>query len=132
MKEEPTTSMPTLLIVEDDVDLNGAYHTILSSSGYDVATAFNGKEALDVLATLPTEPQVIFLDLRMPIMDGLEFLRQYDAPKHPDTTVIVFSNYDAQKEVNEAYDLGAERYVLKARATPSELIRIVRDITAST
>ena len=61
---------------------------------------------------------------------GLEFLRQYDALKHPDTTVIVFSNYDAQKEVNEAYDLGADRYVLKARATPNELVRIVRDITA--
>ena len=119
-----------ILIVEDDVDLNGAYHMILSSSGYDVETAFNGREALDQLAQADEPPRVIFLDLRMPVMDGLEFLRQYDALKHPDTTVIVFSNYDAQKEVNEAYDLGADRYVLKARATPNELVRIVRDITA--
>ena len=124
------TNKVKILIVEDDVDLNGAYHMILSSSGYDVETAFNGREALDKLAQVDEPPRVIFLDLRMPVMDGLEFLRQYDAPKHPDTTVIVFSNYDAQKEVNEAYDLGADRYVLKARATPNELVRIVRDITA--
>lgn len=124
------TNKVKILIVEDDVDLNGAYHMILSSSGYDVETAFNGREALDKLARADEAPSVIFLDLRMPVMDGLGFLREYDAPKHPETTVIVFSNYDAQKEVNEAYDLGADRYILKARATPNELVRIVRDITA--
>ena len=59
-----------ILIVEDDVDLNGAYHMILSSSGYDVETAFNGREALDQLAQADEPPRVIFLDLRMPVMDG--------------------------------------------------------------
>lgn len=117
-----------VLIVEDDPDLNDAYEMILSSSGYDVLTARNGKEALEVLEA-NDEPRIIFLDLRMPVMDGIEFLKVYDAPKHPETTVIVFSNYDAQKEVDEAYELGADRYVLKARATPNELVRIVRDIT---
>lgn len=118
----------SVLIVEDDADLNEAYEMILSTSGYDVTTARNGKEALELLEN-SEDPRIIFLDLRMPVMDGIEFLKAYDAPQHPATTVIVFSNYDAQKEVDEAYELGADRYVLKARATPSELVRIVRDIT---
>lgn len=123
------TKQPKLLIVEDDVDLNDAYRMILSSAGYEVAQAFNGEEALKYIQQ-NGDPRIIFLDLRMPVMNGIEFLEHYDAPQHKDTTVIVFSNYDAQKEVDKAYNLGAHRYVLKARAAPKELIRIVEDTLA--
>lgn len=119
-----------ILIVEDDSDLNDAYRMILSLEGYTVTTAFNGEEALEVLKTID-EPKLIFLDLRMPVLDGIGFLEKYDTAAHPSTAVIIFSNYEAQKEVDEAYELGAHRYVLKARATPNELTRIVRDITMS-
>lgn len=118
-----------ILIVEDDVDLNNAYNMILSSVGYDVVSSHNGQEALDEIEK-NGDPRIMFLDLRMPVMDGIEFLEKYDAPKHKDTTIIVFSNYDAQKEVDRAYELGAHRYVLKARAAPKELIRIVEDTLA--
>ena len=99
---------------------------ILSSAGYDVTSTYNGKEALELIDK-DGDPAIIFLDLRMPVMDGIEFLKQYDAPKHDKTTVIVFSNYDAQHEVDEAFDLGAKRYVLKARAAPKELLKIVEN-----
>ena len=118
-----------ILIVEDDVDLNGAYEMILTSSGYSVSTAFNSAEALDVIKR-EGEFDIIFLDLRMPVLEGFEFLIHSDAPSHDDTTIIVFSNYDAKKEVDEAYELGADRYVLKARAAPKELIKIVDDIAS--
>lgn len=119
---------PNILIVEDDLVLNEAYKTILSSAGYVVATAFNGKEAL--AAVKKQEPDIIFLDLRMPVMDGIGFLKEYQ-PKtaHPHVKIIVFSNYDMQREVDEAYQLGAERYVLKAWASPKELIKIVQDLS---
>src|SRR3954468_22638915 len=117
------TKQAKILIVEDDIDLNNAYQMILKSVGYEIYTAFNGEEALQSIKE-HGDPDVLLLDLRMPVMDGIEFLKQYDAPKHTKTTVIVFSNYDAQKEVDEAYDLGADRYVLKARAAPKELLRI--------
>lgn len=119
---------PTILVVEDDAALNDAYKTILSSAGYDVRAVFNGKEAL--AATKAQEPDIIFLDLRMPVMDGIEFLKAYQpASKHPHVKIIVFSNYDMQREVDEAYQLGAERYVLKAWASPKELIKIVVDLS---
>lgn len=121
-----TKKTPTILIVEDDATLNDAYSLLLSKSGFDVKVATNGQEALELAATV--KPQLIFLDLRMPVMDGLEFLRRYQPSDRPDVKIIVFSNYDMQKEVDEAYSLGADRYVLKAWASPKELLRIVRDV----
>lgn len=125
------TKHATILIVEDDQPLNKAYQMILSSAGHEVLSAFNGKEALDVLSKQDKEPDIIFLDLQMPLMNGINFLKKYNAPSHKNTVVILFSNYDAQKEVDAAYELGAERYVLKARAAPKELLRIVDDIIAN-
>lgn len=121
---------PNILVVEDDAALNDAYKTILSAAGYDTRTAFNGKEALELAEE--AEPDIIFLDLRMPVLDGIGFLRAY-RPKdnHPEVKIIVFSNYDMQQEVDEAYELGAERYVLKAWASPKELIKIVKDTMAA-
>lgn len=115
-----------ILIVEDDEDLNKAYRMIIESAGYEVSSAFDGKQALELIDK-GANPDIIFLDLRMPVMDGIGFLKQYDAPEHA-STVVVFSNYDAQDEVDEAFSLGAHRYVLKARAAPKELLRIIEDI----
>lgn len=118
----------TILIVEDDPALNDAYKIILGSAGHDVSTVFNGQEALDLIAKADEDPVIIFLDLRMPVLDGVGFLRKFQPTKHPKTTVIVFSNYDAHDEVDEAFRLGAHRYILKARAAPKELIKIVNSI----
>jgi len=116
-----------ILIVEDDVALNEAYKTILETAHYTVETAFNGEEALEVAKK--HAPDLIFLDLRMPVMDGIGFLKAYDPKKNnPKAHIIVFSNYDMQAEVDEAYELGAERYVLKALASPNDLLKIVKDL----
>lgn len=116
-----------ILIVEDDNDLREAYVMILKSEGYETKAAHNGQVALDLIKEVG-EPRIIFLDLRMPVMNGIEFLESFEAPNHPNTEVIVFSNYDAKQEIDRAYELGAQRYVLKARAAPKELIQIVKTI----
>lgn len=117
-----------ILIVEDDLALNEAYKTILEIADYEVYTAFDGKEALQ--AAEKHSPAIIFLDLRMPVMDGIGFLENYQLKQsHPDVRVVVFSNYDMQAEVDRAYELGAQRYVLKAMASPKDLIKIVKDLS---
>lgn len=121
-----TDKKMNILIVEDDEDLNKAYNMIISSEGHDVSSALDGKQALEAIAG-GLKPDIIFLDLRMPVLDGIGFLKEYDAAAS-DATVVVFSNYDAQDEVDEAFSLGAHRYVLKARAAPKELLRIISDI----
>jgi CheY-like chemotaxis protein len=121
-----TSNTQNILIVEDERALNEAYQMILRSVGYRVEVAFDGKEALEKCAEF--EPALILLDLRMPRMDGIEFLKHYHIKKdHPKVKVIVFSNYDMQKEIDEAYSLGAERYILKAWASPKELVQVVKN-----
>lgn len=116
-----------ILVVEDDLMLNDAYKMILESNGHTTRTAYDGKEALKLVNE--QEPDIIFLDLRMPVMDGIDFLKEYQPKKnHKHVKIIVFSNYDMQQEVDEAYELGAERYVLKAWASPKELLKLVEDI----
>lgn len=115
-----------ILIVEDEHMLSDAYHMLLNQAGYEVAVTYNGREALEKMETF--QPELILLDLRMPVMDGVGFLREYQPlVNHPDVKVIVFSNYDMQDEIDEAYRLGADRYVLKAWASPRDILNLVRD-----
>lgn len=121
---------PTILIVEDENALNQAYQIILGKAGYTVVSAYDGEDALQKAAS--QTPDLILLDLRMPHMDGLNFLRNYKVKElHPEVKVIVFSNYDIQQDIDEAYDQGADRYILKAWASPKELLKVVRDTLAA-
>ena len=123
-----TNHSATILIVEDDTALNDAYTMILDSTkSYKVRRAFDGKQALDDIL-VHGDPDIILLDLRMPVLDGLGFLHEYRPTTHPDTTIVVFSNYDAHKDIDEAYSLGVERYVLKARAAPKDLLHLIEGI----
>lgn len=116
----------SILVVEDEPELAEIYQTLLEQAKYSVRVAHNGKDALKLADE--NEPHLILLDLRMPVMDGVEFLEKFDVKQdHPNVKVIVFSNYDMQDEIDDAYRLGAERYVLKAWASPNELLRIVKD-----
>lgn len=129
-KDKQSAIKPTILIVEDEQSLNEAYQMILRKAGYTVQVAFDGQEALEVAAL--EEPALILLDLRMPRMDGIEFLRNYNLRQdHPNVKVIVFSNYDMQKEIDEAYSLGADRYFMKALASPKELLQVVENTLTS-
>jgi DNA-binding NarL/FixJ family response regulator len=69
----------------------------------------------------------------MPTLDGIGFLKAYQPiANHKNVNIIVFSNYDMQQEIDQAYELGARRYILKAWASPKELIKIVEDAAAAT
>lgn len=116
----------SVMIVEDDKPLNDAYKIILEGAGHKVYTASNGEEALSILKSV--EPNIILLDLRMPVLDGIGFLEEFIPANHPGTSVVVFSNYDAHADIDKAYELGVDRYVLKARASAKDLLTLVNGI----
>lgn len=119
--------MTKVLIVEDDKILSDAYSLILKREGHDVSTAFNGKEALE--ETEKNEPDIILLDLLMPVMNGLDFLQKFDLKnKHPRTKVVILSNLGDEKEIERAMELGAYKYVIKAHASPEELSVLVNHL----
>jgi OmpR-family two-component system manganese-sensing response regulator len=120
--------MSKVLIVEDDKDLNRAYGQILNHFGYQIETAFNGQEALKKSPKF--KPDLILLDLLMPIMGGLDFLKQFKKDKGNKARVLIFTNMENSPEVNEAYELGAHRCVIKSWADPQNINRLVSDALA--
>ena len=116
--------MAKILVAEDEKALNDAYVMILKRAGYTVKSALDGAQALEITKTY--EPDVILLDLRMPEIGGIEFLEAYKLPQnHPKVKVIIFSNLDMQKEIDQAFSLGASKYMLKSWASPKELVTMV-------
>lgn len=118
--------MARILVVEDDKDLNKAYCIILRHEGHEVAEAFDGQEALDKLKSF--KPDLILLDLLMPVMGGLEFLQTWYMPKkHASVKVLIFTNMENSPEVAEAYKLGAQRCIIKSWTAPHNLAKVVSD-----
>lgn len=119
--------MANILVLEDNDRINQAYQLILQKEGHDVRVAFDGQEGLEKAEE--QEPEIILLDLDMPRMDGLEFLRQYDVKeKHKNVKVVIMSNLDKDKEVEEALNLGAYKYILKAHASPKQLATLINHL----
>lgn len=118
--------MARILIVEDDRDLNKAYSIILRQEGHEVVEAYDGQEALSKLDEF--EPELVLLDLLMPIMGGLEFLQASDiAHKPPGVKVLIFTNMENSPEVAAAYKLGAHRCIIKSWTAPHNLAKVVSD-----
>ena len=122
--------MARIFIVEDDQDLNAAYRMILSKEKHEVDSAFNGDEALARVAKF--KPDLILLDLLMPVKSGVEFLQEYDVVnKHKDVKVLIFTNLEHASEIHEAFRLGANQCVIKAWTAPQGLVKIVSDVLAA-
>lgn len=122
--------MANILVVEDDHDLNNAYCLILKHEGHEVVSAFDGQEALDRLKDF--EPDLVLLDLLMPVMGGLEFLKKWDGKgKKSNVKVLIFTNMENSPEVSEAYKLGANRCIIKSWTAPHNLSKVVSDTLES-
>jgi CheY-like chemotaxis protein len=106
-----TTPLPQVLVVDDDDATRAVVALALRQTGYEVALAANGREALDLLRQGPRQA-LILLDLLMPVMDGWRFLEeQRGDPRLADIPVIVLS---AAGDIPRlAADLGPYRYVEK-------------------
>jgi CheY-like chemotaxis protein len=114
-----------ILILEDDQTLQTAYKLLLENEGHDVTAVDNGKEGLEVLKNL--QPDLILLDLLMPVMDGMTFLRKL-RESGDDTKVVVLTNFDQDKHIEEAQELGAYKYIVKANAAPRDLAQLVNHL----
>lgn len=118
--------MAKILVVEDDRDLNNAYGVILKNEGHEVVAALDGKQALEKVKDF--SPDLILLDLLMPVMGGLEFLQHYDLlHDHDKVKVLIFTNMENSPEVEEAYKLGAHRCIIKSWTAPHNLAKVVSD-----
>lgn len=116
--------MARILIVEDNDILNKAYELILTYNGHIVASAYDGRDGLGQAKDF--DPELILLDMLMPNMDGIGFLKAYDrAHKHPTIKIVLLTNVSEESLVAQAFDLGVQEYCLKAGLAPEQLIAMV-------
>src|SRR5437867_1207790 len=105
--------MKKILVVDDDKFLGNAYRAKLTKAGYEIQLAKDGEEALDALKTFM--PDLIILDLVMPVKDGfttLEELKKND--QYKTIPVIVASNLGQKEDFDRAMKLGAVDFIIKS------------------
>ncbi len=118
--KEPVVGTQTVLVIEDDLALSSMLQMALEDAGYRVITAGNGQEGLDAAAR--EVPDLIVLDLSMPVMDGRAFGRAWRSGPHPDVPIIVITarEYDEQ--------IAAEVQPARWLGKPFDLVQLLDDV----
>jgi DNA-binding response OmpR family regulator len=116
------SSVKKILVVEDDESQRLLYHDEFSESGYEVVMAANGREALEQLDM--AKPDLIILDIVMPVMDGMETLGRI-IREHRDVPIILNTAYSSYKD--DFMSWGADAYVVKS-ADLEELKAKVKEV----
>lgn len=102
--------MINLLVVEDDVQLNRLFSTILMKNQYHVFSAFNGREALDVMDEHAID--LIISDIMMPDIDGYELVSSLRQAKF-DTPILMITAQDSFNMMEKGFELGVDDYMIK-------------------
>lgn len=120
----------TILIVEDEHALQDALVKKLGHEGYTVVAAKNGEEGLTL--ALEQHPHLIFLDILMPHMDGLEMLRRLrQDPWGKDAHVIMLTNLENTDSVSAAAQGGSFEYLIKSDWSLEDLVEKVKTYFAA-
>src|SRR5437879_6584057 len=109
-----------VLLVDDERDFLRALRINLSAHGYDVLTAENGEKALHLFTS--RRPDVLVIDLAMPVMNGLELLHRLR--QHSAVPIIMLSVHAGQRDKVTALDAGADDYITKPFDIEELLARI--------
>jgi len=128
MDRKGVSTAPTVLVVDDERNIVELVQLYLRSEGYQVESAYDGREALEKIGAI--HPDLVVLDLMMPHVDGLEVtrrLRQSDAK----TPVIMLTAKGEDEDKVRGLDLGADDYLAKP-FNPKELVARVRAVLRRT
>lgn len=116
-----------VFIADDDEDDQLLFQEVIKELPYLVhlSMARNGEETLKLLESMPRLPDLIFLDLNMPVINGLECLHEMkENPKLMLLPVVIFSTSSFPGNINKVYELGAHLYIKK----PNDFVTFKRAI----
>jgi chemosensory pili system protein ChpA (sensor histidine kinase/response regulator) len=121
---------PLVMIVDDSLTVRRITSRLLTREGYEVLTARDGVDALELLQT--ETPDVILLDIEMPRMDGFEFTRTIKGnPTSARIPIVMITSRTAEKHRNHARELGVDLYLGKP-FQEEELLRHLREMLVLT
>ena len=117
--------MAHILVVEDQEDNRQILRDLLGSVGHDMLEAHDGQQALDMVAK--QRPDLILMDIQLPIMDGYEATRRIKAdPATKNIPIIVVTSYALSGDEGKARDAGCDAYVTKPYS-PRQLLAKIRE-----
>jgi CheY-like chemotaxis protein len=121
--------MRSILLIDDDEDDRALFKEAVNFLDHDLQcwTANDGQHALDVLAyELIVLPDLIFLDLNMPKMSGIEFLTAIKKSRqHKNIPVIIYSTSSNPEDLRKCHDLGATDFITK----PSDFQELIKTLS---
>jgi DNA-binding response OmpR family regulator len=118
-------------VIEDDYDLQFLYKLKLEREGYTVEIASNGEEGLELIKSF--QPDIILLDLMMPVMGGTEMLTRARSEQWgSNMRVVVLTNISKDEAPQALRFLHVDRYIVKAHHTPAQIIGVVDEILGKT
>ena len=119
--------MAKVLIVQDDKFLSSAYRMKFTKAGYEVVLASDGSEGVNMLSTFT--PDIILLDLVMPVKDGFTMLAEVKANEaYKNIPVIITSNLSQKEDIDKAKALGATDFIIKSDISLDDLVTKVQKL----
>lgn len=116
-----------ILIVEDDNFVAEVYSTKLLEMGHEVQIARNGEEGLAAVGQ--EKPDLILLDIIMPVMGGIEMLNELKQKEEwKNIPVILLTNVGEKDSIQKVRNLGVQDYLIKSHFTPAEVIEKINNI----
>lgn len=118
--------MTKIAIIEDDPTINQMYRMKFEATGFDVQLASDGERGVALVEAF--RPDLILLDMQMPVMTGHEALKRIRAEEWgKDIPVIILTNMGEEESPKGLRDLGIESYIVKADLTPSQVVERVKE-----
>src|SRR5262245_8178110 len=122
-------SSRTAVVVEDDQIVVMLLQHLLSRRGFAVQIASDGRQAIDLLNTLPEPPTLVLLDVMLPYFDGFEIIKMIrEHPTWSSVPIIMLTSKSQELNIVRALDHGANDYIVKP-FRPEELLARIRRLT---
>lgn len=115
----------SMLIVEDEDTIRKVIAIKFGREGFNILQAKNGEEGLELF--MKEKPEIILLDLLMPVMDGIDMLRRVrQCEGGKDVPVIIFTNLTDAEKTAKGLELGVRDYLIKSDWKLEDVVKIVR------
>tara|TARA_Y100000310_G_scaffold85265_1_gene82108 strand:+ start:25485 stop:25853 length:369 start_codon:yes stop_codon:yes gene_type:complete len=117
--------MEKILFIEDESALQETFGEVLKQEGYEVVKAMDGEAGLEMAKT--QKPDLILLDLILPKLHGFEVLKKLKGdPETKEIPIIVLTNLEDMKDIENAIELGATTYLVKVNYSLDEVVSKIK------
>lgn len=121
--------MATIFMAEDDPLMISIYSKLFKVNGFDFQMAVDGEKTIASLSSMQQKPEVVILDVMMPIKDGFEVLKFMKADANlKNIPVVVLTNLSGKEDSEKSLALGAEICLVKSQYSPAEIADKVKEV----